>query len=84
MPALKVVESGPTTEPIGGKAPVADVSMVQVSSLSSEGDDYDVGPEPASHHASEPSHVAEEETRVFPPETELMSKGIATCNIHVH
>ena len=48
MPALKVVESSPTTGPIEEKAPVVEVSLVQVSSLLSGGDDHDVGPEPAS------------------------------------
>jgi len=79
MSALKVVESSPTTVPIGGKAPVAEVSLVQVSSSSSKGDDPDVGTEPASHDANEPSHVAGEETQVIPLETELLSKGIATA-----
>ena len=79
MPTLKVVESSPTTGPIGGKVPVAEVSLVQVSSSSSEGDDHDVGPEPAYHDANEPSHVAEEETQMIPPETKLLSKEIATA-----
>ena len=79
MSALKVIESSPTTGLIGGKAPAAKVSLVQVSSSSSEGNDHDVGPEPASYDANEPSHVAEEETQVIPPETELLSKGIATA-----
>ena len=72
MPALKVVESSPTTEPIGRKAPAAEVPLVQVSSSSSEGDDHDVGPEPTSHDASEPLHVAEEETQVIPDRGKTM------------
>jgi len=79
MLALKVVESSPTTGPIGGKAPAAEVPLVQVSSSSSEGDDHDVGPEPASHDASETLHMTEQETQVIPSETELLAKEIATA-----
>ena len=53
--------------------------MIHVLSLSSESDDHDVGPEPASHDASEPLHVAEVETQVNSPETHLFSKEIATA-----
>ena len=54
MLALKVVESSLTTGPIGGKALVAEVSLVQVSSSSSEGDDYEFGSEHAFHDAVSP------------------------------
>ena len=48
MPTLKVIESSLTTGLIEEKAPVVEVSLVQVSSLLSGGDDHDVGSEPAS------------------------------------
>ena len=51
MPALKVIESSPTTGPIGGKAQVAKASLVQVSSSSIEGDDHDIGSEVAPYDA---------------------------------
>ena len=41
MSTLKVVKSSPTTGPSGGKAPVVEVSLVQVLPSSSEGDDHD-------------------------------------------
>ena len=44
MLALKVIESSPTTGPIRGKALVAEVSLIQISSSSSGGDDHDVLP----------------------------------------
>jgi len=54
MPALKVIESSPTTGPIREKASIAEVSLVQVSSSSSEGDDYEFGSEHAFHDAVSP------------------------------
>ena len=47
--------------------------------MSSDGDDHDVGPERCSHDASEPSHVAEEQTQVIPLEIELLYKEISTA-----
>jgi len=79
MPTLKVIECSPTTGPIGGKAPVAEVSLVQVLSSSFEGDDRDIGLEPTYHNASEPLHVVKKETQVIPPEIELLSEGITTA-----
>ena len=67
MLALKIPESSPTIGPFGGKAPIAKASLVQVLSLSSEGDDHDIGSEPAPHDASKFSHVTEEEMQVAPP-----------------
>ena len=60
-PALKVIESSPTTGPISGKAPATETSLVQVSSLSSESDNHDIGSESAPHDASKSLYVAEEE-----------------------
>ena len=79
--ALKVVESSPISAPIGGKALFAEVSLVQVSSSSSEGDDHDIGPKPASLDASKSLHVVEEEMQVTPPEIELPSKKITTAEV---
>jgi len=79
MPTLKVIKSSPNTGPIGGKAPIVEASLVQVSSSSSEGDDHDIGPEFASHDASESVHVVEEEMQATSPEAELPSKEIATA-----
>jgi len=80
MRALKIVESSPTTRPIGVKAPVAKASLVQMSSSSSEGDDHDIGSEFAPHDASKSLHMVEEEMQVAPPETELPSKEIVADN----
>ena len=79
MSTLKVIESSLTIGPIGGKTSVAKVSLVHVSSSSSEGNDHDVGLDPSSYDASEPLHMAEEETQMIPPETEMQSKRIATA-----
>ena len=73
MPALKVVESSLTIGPISGKASVAKASLVQVSSSSSKSDDHHIGHESAPHDASKSLHVAEEEMKVVPLETELSS-----------
>ena len=78
MSALKVVESSPTTRPIGGKAPVAKASLVQVSSSSSGSDDHDIRPVSTPHDASKSLHIAEEKMQVAPSEIGLSSKEIAT------
>jgi len=78
MPALKIPESSPTTGPIGGKAPITEAPLVQVLSSSSEGDDHNIGSEPAYHDASKFSHMTEEEMQVAAPETELPSREAAT------
>ena len=42
MPALRFPESSPTTEPIGRKAPVVEAPLVQLPSLSSEGNGHEI------------------------------------------
>ena len=78
MLAPKIPECSPTTGPIDGKAPITKASSVQVLSLSSEGDDYDIGYEPAPHDASKFSHITEMEMQVAAPKTELLSRETTT------
>ena len=77
--SLEVIESNPTTGLIGGKVPVSEASLVQVSSLLFEGNDHDIGPESTPHDASKSLHVVEEEMQVAPPEIELLYKEITTA-----
>jgi len=78
MPTLKVIKSSPTTGPIGGEASIAEASLVQVSSLSSNGGNHDIGPEFAPHDASNSMHVVTEEMQTASPKAEFPSKEIAT------
>ena len=67
IPSPRVVDPSPTTGVFGGKAPVAEVSHVALSSSSSEeeeydsGDEVDFGDEPAPPDPSKFSHISEEE-----------------------
>ena len=67
MSASQVVEPSPTTGLLSGKAPVTEVSLVQVSSSSSEehgdysGDEVNFGDKPALPDASKFSHISKEE-----------------------
>ena len=73
MPTFRVVEPSLTTGVLSGKAPVTEVSLVQVSSSSSEehsgysGDKVDFGDEPALSDTSKFSHIFEEEMQVDVP-----------------
>jgi len=78
MLALKIPESSPTIGPFGGKAPIAKASLVQVLSLSSEGDDHDIGYDPTPHNANKFSRMTDEKMQVAVPETELSSRETAT------
>ena len=78
MLVLKIPESSLTIGPIGRKAPIAEAPLVEVLSLLPEGDDHDIGSEPAFHDVSKFSHKTEEEMQVAAPETELSSRETAT------
>ena len=67
MLALRISEPSPTTGPIGENTPFAEAFLIQVWSSSSEGDDHDIGSEPAPHNASKFSHVIEEEMQAATP-----------------
>jgi len=73
MSASRVAEPSPTTGLLSGKALVTEVSLVRVSSSSSEehddytGDEVDFGDEPAFPDTSKFSHISEEELQVDVP-----------------
>ena len=77
MRALRISDPSPTTGPIGGKAPGAKAPLVQVSSLSSEGDDYEIGPESAPYYVSKFSQT-EEEMQTAVPKIESSPMKTAT------
>ena len=79
MPALRIPESSPTTEPIGRKAPVIEALLVQVPSLSSEGNGHEIWSEPAPPDANEFSYMTSEGMQVAAPETELSFEETATA-----
>jgi len=84
MSASRVTEPSPTIGLLSGKAPVTEVSLVQVSSSSSEeygdysGDEVDFGDEPALSDASKFSHISEEEMQVDVPAVVPSSGEVTT------
>jgi len=78
MLTVKILECSLIIGLIGGKAPITEASSVQVLSSSSEGNDYDIGYEPAPYNASKFSHMTEEEMQVATAEMELSSRETAT------
>jgi len=83
MSASRVAEPSPTTGLLSGKAPVTEVSLVQVSSSSSEEygdyseDEVNFDDEPALPDTSKFSHISEEEMQVDVP-TMVASSGKVT------
>ena len=73
MPTSRVVEPSPTTGVLSGKAPITEISWVQVSSLSSEEHDYysgeevDFSVEPTLPDTNKFSHISEKEMQVYVP-----------------
>ena len=73
MSASRIAKPNPTTGLLNGKAPIIEVSLVQVSSSSSEehgdysGDEVYFGDEPALPDTSKFSHISDEEMQVDVP-----------------
>jgi len=81
MPTSRVVKPSPTTGVLGGKAPITEVSLIQVPSSSSEHSYYlrdkvDFGDELALPNTSKFSHISEEEMQVYFPTMVPPSGGI--------
>ena len=93
MSASQVAEPSPTTGLLSGKAPVTEVSLVQVSSSSFEehgdysGDEVDFGDEPALPDTSKFTHISEEEIQadvfamVLPLGEVTTTEGISSISL---
>jgi len=87
MPTSRVVEPSPTTGVLSGKAPIAETSWIQLSSLSSEEHDYyfgeevDFDDEPTLSDTSKFSHISEEEIQGYVPAIISPIVEIATTEV---